>query len=79
MIDYLLADIGTPLEGWLTPFNVYVTLSRAHGQNNIRRIQDFDDSLFTTIPCELLERVDGRLARMRWEMKRKWMQMIGQQ
>ena len=34
-IDYLLADIGTPLKGWLTPFNAYVTLSRAHRQNYI--------------------------------------------
>ena len=27
-VEYLWADIGTPLRGSLTPFNAYVTLSR---------------------------------------------------
>ncbi len=29
MIEHLWVDIGTPLRGHLTPFNMYVTLSRA--------------------------------------------------
>ena len=56
MINYLFTDISMPLKGWLTPFNVYVTLLRAWGRDNVRLIWDFEDSLFTTTPCELLEK-----------------------
>ena len=61
MIEYLWADIGTPLRGSLTPFNAYVTLSRAQGHANIHLVQDFKDSLFTKTPCEVLEKEDERL------------------
>ncbi|SRR5258708_3034128 len=57
-IKHLWADVGTPLRGHLTPFNAYVTLSRAQGRNSVRLVRDFEDSLFTTTPCEVLERED---------------------
>ncbi len=58
MIEHLWVDLGMPLKGYLTPFNAYVTLSRAPGQNNVQLVRDFEDSLFMTTPCEALERED---------------------
>ncbi|KAF8313898.1 uncharacterized protein EI90DRAFT_2948972 [Cantharellus anzutake] len=71
-IEYLWVDIGTPLRGSLTPFNAYVTLSRARGRANVRLVRDFKDSLFTKIPCELLEKEDERLIGMSKKNKREW-------
>jgi ATP-dependent exoDNAse (exonuclease V) alpha subunit len=45
----------------LTPFNVYVALSRARGWADIRLIRDFDDRLFTQHPSEYLREEDARL------------------
>ena len=72
MIDYLFTDIGIPLKGRLTPFNAYVTLSRAWGHDNVRLVWDFEDSLFTTTPCELLEKEDERLLGKHNETRREW-------
>ena len=77
MIEYLWADIRTPLKGQLTPFNAYMTLSRAWGQDNIWLLWDFKDTLFTTTPCEMLEREDKRLVGMHNEMKREWRMRMG--
>ncbi|KAF8332858.1 uncharacterized protein EI90DRAFT_2918034 [Cantharellus anzutake] len=71
-IDYLWADIRTPLKGSLTPFNVYVTLSRAQGRSNVRLLQDFKDSLFMTTPCEVLEQEDKQLMNLNRETKQDW-------
>ncbi|KAF8325612.1 uncharacterized protein EI90DRAFT_2931402 [Cantharellus anzutake] len=71
-IDYLWADIGTPLKGSLTPFNAYVTLSRAQGRSNVRLLRDFKDSLFMTTPCEVLEQEDERLMNLNRETKQDW-------
>jgi ATP-dependent exoDNAse (exonuclease V) alpha subunit len=35
-LDPVIVDIGPPPHGHLTPFNIYVTLSRGTGRQNIR-------------------------------------------
>ncbi|KAH7924255.1 hypothetical protein BV22DRAFT_1047590 [Leucogyrophana mollusca] len=62
-ISQSIIDIGTPPSGGLTPFNVYVALSRGHGKENIRLLRDFDERLLTMHPNEHLRIEDERLAR----------------
>ncbi|KAF9502972.1 hypothetical protein BS47DRAFT_1310416 [Hydnum rufescens UP504] len=57
-ISFVLVDLAQPPSGRLTPFNTYVALSRSSGRDTIRLIQDFDNSLFTTPACEVLEAED---------------------
>jgi hypothetical protein len=58
----VIVDIGRPPTGELTPFNVYVALSRAKGRDSIRLLRDFDEQLFTTHPCQYLREEDSRLS-----------------
>jgi ATP-dependent exoDNAse (exonuclease V) alpha subunit len=37
-ISHTIIDIGTPPTGGLTPFNVYVALSRSRGQDNFETL-----------------------------------------
>ncbi|OAX33534.1 hypothetical protein K503DRAFT_775502, partial [Rhizopogon vinicolor AM-OR11-026] len=53
-----IIDTGTPPTGGLTPFNVYVALSRGRGRGNIRLLRDFDKNLLMTHPCEYLRLED---------------------
>ena len=71
-IKYLWVDIGMPLRGSLTPFNAYITLSRACGHANVRLVRDFKDTLFTKTPCETLEKEDERLVRLNEKSKQDW-------
>ncbi|OAX36729.1 hypothetical protein K503DRAFT_772219, partial [Rhizopogon vinicolor AM-OR11-026] len=52
--SHTIIDIGAPPTGGLTPFNVYVALSRSQGQDNIRLLRDFDGKLLMTHPCKYL-------------------------
>ncbi|KAF8332840.1 uncharacterized protein EI90DRAFT_2918054 [Cantharellus anzutake] len=72
-IEYLWADIGTPLRGTLTPFNAYVTLSRAQGRANVRLLRDFKDTLFMKTLCETLEMEDEHLIRLNEKTKQEWL------
>src|SRR6267154_5545607 len=49
-----IIDIAMPPGGGLSPFNVYVALSRGHDRENIRLLRDFDEKLLTTHPSEYL-------------------------
>ncbi|KAG1837452.1 hypothetical protein DFJ58DRAFT_640636, partial [Suillus subalutaceus] len=40
-INNALIDIATPPTAGLTPFNVYVALSRARGNDGVRLLRDF--------------------------------------
>ncbi len=71
-IPYVIVDIGAVPYGKLTPFNVYVALSWSSGQETIHLLQDFEDSLFTTTPCEALEEEDKRLIKLDRETKKIW-------
>lgn len=57
-IPHVVVDIGTPPNKKMTPFNAYVAFSRSSGRDTIRLLRDFDDALFTTVPCIMLEEAD---------------------
>ncbi|KAF8798283.1 hypothetical protein BYT27DRAFT_7055534, partial [Phlegmacium glaucopus] len=59
-LAYIIVDIAKPPSGKLSPFNVYVALSRSRGRQTIRILRDFDPALFMHHPSEDL----------RWEMVR---------
>lgn len=60
-ISNAIIDIAMPPSGGLSPFNVYVALSRGHGRDNIRLLRDFDEKLLTTHPSEYLRIEDQRI------------------
>lgn len=61
-IEHVIVDLAKPPSGDLTPFTAYVALSRSRGRDTIRR--EYDESLFTTHPCEELREEDGRLEKL---------------
>ncbi|KAG2738883.1 hypothetical protein P692DRAFT_20757346 [Suillus brevipes Sb2] len=63
-ISNAIIDIATPPSGGLSPFNVYVALSRGHGRENIRLLRNFDEKLFTTHPSEYLRIEDQRIMKL---------------
>ena len=71
----VLVDIGTPPNGRLTPFNIYVALSRGTGHDNIRLLHDFDERLLQQHPSEYLRLEDqclqdlNNLTKQMWEIK----------
>jgi hypothetical protein len=71
-ISHSIIDIATPPSGGLTPFNVYVALSRGRGQDNIRLLRDFDEKLLVTHPCEHLRVEDERLLRLDADTEKWW-------
>ena len=71
-ISHAIIDISTPPTGTLTPFNIYVALSRSRGRNNIRLLRDFDEKLLMTHPNEYLRIEDERLARLEAETEKRW-------
>src|SRR6267154_823437 len=60
---------------YITPFNVYVPLSRGRGRGNIRLLRDFDENLLMTHPCEYLRLEDERLTRLDGETEKWWKEM----
>jgi PIF1-like helicase len=68
-LEYVIIDISKPPSGSLSPFSVYVALSRSRGRATIRILRDFDPSLFMQHPSEDL-RVDMiRLQRLNEETR----------
>ncbi|KAJ7599164.1 hypothetical protein C8J56DRAFT_770715 [Mycena floridula] len=63
-IPYVLVDLAKLPNGYLTPFHVYVSLSRSKGSDNIRILRDFEPHLFTRHPSEALKDEDERLGRL---------------
>jgi hypothetical protein len=60
-IARVIVDIRCPPTGSLTPFNAYVALLRSSGHQTIWLLRNFDDKLFTKVPCYKLEAEDKRL------------------
>ncbi len=71
-IPHVIVDIGAVPYGKLTPFNVYVALSCSSGRESIHLLRDFDDSLFTSTPCTVLEEEDKRLEKLDRETYDAW-------
>lgn len=53
-----------PPSGGLSPFNVYVALSRGHGCENIWLLHNFDEKLLTTHPSEYLHIEDQQIVKL---------------
>jgi ATP-dependent exoDNAse (exonuclease V) alpha subunit len=71
-LEPVIVDIGPPPYGRLTPFNIYVALSRGTGQETIRLLRDFDVSLLQQHPSEFLRLEDERLQKMNDATKKIW-------
>jgi len=70
-IEYVIVDIGDPPTGHMSPFGVYVALSRSRGRGTIRLLRDFNEKLFTHHPSEDLRLEMIRLDGLDQETKRK--------
>ena len=51
-MECVIVDISRPPSGSLSPFSVYVALSRSRGRKTIRILRDFDPVLFMHHPSE---------------------------
>jgi ATP-dependent exoDNAse (exonuclease V) alpha subunit len=51
-MECVIVDIANPPSGKLSPFNVYVALSRSRGRKTIRILRRFDPALFMHHPSE---------------------------
>ena len=72
MLQPVLVDIVPPPYGCLTPFNIYVALSRGTGRDNIRLIRDFDHTFLQQHPSEYLRLEDESLQRLNELTKELW-------
>ena len=71
-LEPVIVDIGPPPFGHLTPFNIYVALSRGTGRDSIRLLQDFDETLLKHHPSEYLRLEDERLDTLNESTKKLW-------
>jgi len=72
-IEYVIIDIGRPPTGSLSPFSVYVALSRSRGRETIRLLRDFNPNLFQNHPSEALRSDMRRLERLNKVTRREWL------
>jgi hypothetical protein len=68
-MECVIVDISKPPSGALSPFSVYVALSRSRGRKTIRILRDFDPALFMHHPSEDLREDMARLERLNEETK----------
>ena len=68
----VIIDVGRPPFGHLTPFNMYVALSRGTGRDNIRLLRDFDPTLLQQHPSEYLRLEDERLTKLNESTTEIW-------
>ena len=71
-IEYVIIDIGKPPTGSLSPFSVYVALSRSRGRDTIRLLRDFDVNLFQNHPSEALRTEMMRLEGLNVATREEW-------
>ena len=71
-IEYVIIDIGKPPTGALSPFSVYVALSRSRGRDTIQLLREFNAKLFQNHPSEALRSEMGRLERLNEVTKSEW-------
>ena len=71
-IEYVIIDIGKPPTGTLSPFSVYVALSRSRGRDTIRLLRDFDVNLFQNHPSEALRTEMKRLEELNEATRKEW-------
>jgi ATP-dependent exoDNAse (exonuclease V) alpha subunit len=71
-IERVIVDIASPPTGDLTPFHVYVALSRGRGRQYIKLLRGFDSKHFQQHPSEYLRKEDQRLEQLNEETKKWW-------
>ena len=71
-LEPVIVDIGPPPHGSLTPFNIYVALSRGTRAKNIRLLRDFDEKLLQRHPSEYLRLEDERLEKLDEKTRQLW-------
>lgn len=76
LIRPVIVNIGPPPSGQLTPFNIYVALSRGMGHKNIQLLHDFDEKLLQQHPSEYLRLEDQRLQDLNDFTKETWEKKI---
>ena len=69
----MIIDIGKPPTGTLSPFSVYVALSRSRGRESNRLLRDFDPNLFQNHLSEALRSEMKRLEQVNKATKREWL------
>jgi len=72
-IEYVIIDIGKPPTGSLSPFSIYVALSRSRRRDMIRLLRDFDMNLFQNHPSEAFRWEMKRLEHLNEVTKREWL------
>ena len=68
----VIVDISPPPYGHLTPFNIYITLSRGTGCDNICLLREFDEMLLQQHPSEYLRLEDEQLQKLDEYTKQMW-------
>jgi hypothetical protein len=63
-MEFVIVDISKPPTGVLSPFSVYVALSRSRGRKTIRILREFDRALLMHHPSEDLRKDMMRLERL---------------
>jgi hypothetical protein len=63
-MECVIVDISKPPSGKLSPFSVYVALSRSRGRKNIRILREFDPELLMHHPSEDLREDMARLEQL---------------
>jgi hypothetical protein len=69
----MIIDIGRPPTESVSPFSVYVVLSRSRGRDTIRLLRDFDPNLFQNHPSEALRVEMKRLQQLNEVTKEEWL------
>ncbi|KAF8226808.1 hypothetical protein L208DRAFT_1299996 [Tricholoma matsutake] len=70
-LEHVIVDLAKPPRGSITPFRAYVALSCSRGRDTIRLLWDFNDTLLTTHPSQMLHEEDQRLRGLAAETE-KW-------
>ena len=78
-IEFVIIDIGRPPTGSLSPFSVYVALSRSRGRDTIRLLREFDPNLFQNHPSEALRQDMKRLERLNEKTRIDWQTRVTRQ
>lgn len=71
-MECIIVDISKPPSGSLSPFSVYVALSRSRGRKTIRILRDFDHALFMHHPSEDLRTDMERIQQLDEKTKQEY-------
>jgi ATP-dependent exoDNAse (exonuclease V) alpha subunit len=63
-LEHVIVDLTKPPRGSITPFGAYVALSHSRGRDTIRLLREFNNTLLTMHPLQMLYEEDQRLRRL---------------